>query len=382
MSPPGQRRCSHQHQPQQRRPRLFGGALDEYVQLTGEQIPLVVTSCVSALAQHALHHQGLFRVNASLADINRIKDAFEEGEDPLTNVRNASDINSIAGVLKLYFRKLREPVFPFFMFELITDCAKITNIDEFINKITDLINKLPPSSYILLRYLFSFLHHVSRYSDENMMDAYNLAVCFGPCLLKIPENKDQVYYQNYVNDVVKNLISFPERIFSNKVPGPLYNPIRGGYGINDEVNRYVDDTDDLYMRGTTTPSTTDTIGTMSTLNEQSAFNMNPIKFSLTDPPSTSTAVPTENNNFSYSSSENSMTGTATNTRKSICVVDEAKTSVDLSRRLSLIVGQGNPISDGTVVGIHHQPRTVFQTVSIYIFRLCFTVDVLTLHSNY
>lgn len=32
-----------------------------------------------------------------------------------------------------------------------------------------------------------------------MMDAYNLAICFGPTLMPAPEDKDQVQYQNQVS---------------------------------------------------------------------------------------------------------------------------------------------------------------------------------------
>ena len=33
---------------------------------------------------------------------------------------------------------------------------------------------------------------LSEYADENMMDPYNLAICFGPTLLPIPPDRDQV----------------------------------------------------------------------------------------------------------------------------------------------------------------------------------------------
>lgn len=65
--------------PRLRRPRLFGGSLEEYVELTGERIPLIVTSCIRVLSQFALHHQGIFRISGSQVEINHIKDAFENG---------------------------------------------------------------------------------------------------------------------------------------------------------------------------------------------------------------------------------------------------------------------------------------------------------------
>jgi len=36
-----------------------------------------------------------------------------------------------------------------------------------------------------------------------MMDAYNIAVCFGPTLLPVPDNYDQVTTQANVNEIIK-----------------------------------------------------------------------------------------------------------------------------------------------------------------------------------
>lgn len=55
-----------------------------------------------------------------------------------------------------------------------------------------LIYILPNTRIVIARYLFAFLKHLSQYSDENLMYPYNLAVCFGPALLPIPKDKDQV----------------------------------------------------------------------------------------------------------------------------------------------------------------------------------------------
>jgi SLIT-ROBO Rho GTPase activating protein len=52
-----------------------------------------------------------------------------------------------------------------------------------------------------------------------MMDPYNLAICFGPTLLPIPDDRDQVQYQNFVNELIKNFIVFHEDIFPSSSPG-------------------------------------------------------------------------------------------------------------------------------------------------------------------
>lgn len=65
---------------------------------------------------------------------------------------------------------------------------------------------------------------VSQYSDENMMQPYNLAVCFGPSLLRGMDADDAVAQQPQVNDLVKTMILHHDIIFPSRseLPGPVY----------------------------------------------------------------------------------------------------------------------------------------------------------------
>ena len=56
-------------------------------------------------------------------EINNFREAFERGDDPLADMTDASDINSVAGVLKLYLRELREPVFSIQYFDQLMELA-------------------------------------------------------------------------------------------------------------------------------------------------------------------------------------------------------------------------------------------------------------------
>ena len=46
------------------------------------------------------------------------------GNDPLTDEENNHDINSVAGVLKLYFRGLENPLFPKERFNDLLSCIR------------------------------------------------------------------------------------------------------------------------------------------------------------------------------------------------------------------------------------------------------------------
>ncbi|RZF41497.1 hypothetical protein LSTR_LSTR000211 [Laodelphax striatellus] len=204
-------------------PKLFGGSLEEYLESLNQEIPLIIKSCIRVINLYGLHHQGIFRVSGSQVEINNFREAFERGEDPLADVTDASDINSVAGVLKLYLRELREPLFPIIYFEQFMELAQLESKNEFVIRMKDLVQSLPRCVVIVMRYLFAFLNHLSEYSDENMMDPYNLAICFGPTLVPVPEDKDQVQFQNQVNELIKNIILFNDEIFPlNDFGGTVY----------------------------------------------------------------------------------------------------------------------------------------------------------------
>uniref|UniRef100_A0A8C6L5S5 SLIT-ROBO Rho GTPase-activating protein 1 n=1 Tax=Nothobranchius furzeri TaxID=105023 RepID=A0A8C6L5S5_NOTFU len=181
--------------------------------------------CVST----GLQQQGIFRVPGSQVEVNDIKNAFERGEDPLVDDQTDHDINSVAGVLKLYFRGLENPLFPkerFFEFMSTT----IDSDAERARHLQQIIVKCPRPVIVVMRYLFAFLNHLSQYSDENMMDPYNLAICFGPTLMPIPDDQDPVACQAHVNEIIKTVIIHNEAIFPSQreLEGPVYEKCMAG----------------------------------------------------------------------------------------------------------------------------------------------------------
>uniref|UniRef100_A0A6Q2ZP24 SLIT-ROBO Rho GTPase activating protein 3 n=1 Tax=Esox lucius TaxID=8010 RepID=A0A6Q2ZP24_ESOLU len=189
---------------------------------SGQPIPLVVESCIRYINLYGLQQQGIFRVPGSQVEVNDIKNSFERGEDPLIDDQNEHDINSVAGVLKLYFRGLENPLFPKERFLDLMSTIKLESGAERAHHIQQIIVTLPRTVIIVMRYLFAFLNHLSQYSDENMMDPYNLAICFGPTLMPIPDGQDPVAIQAHVNEVIKTIIIHNEVIFPShrELDGP------------------------------------------------------------------------------------------------------------------------------------------------------------------
>uniref|UniRef100_A0A8C1ZU73 SLIT-ROBO Rho GTPase activating protein 1a n=1 Tax=Cyprinus carpio TaxID=7962 RepID=A0A8C1ZU73_CYPCA len=106
----------------------------------------------------------------------------------------------------------------------------IDNLYERSLYIRKILLTVPRSVLVVMRYLFAFLNHLSQYSDENMMDPYNLAICFGPTLMPTPETQDQVSCQAHVNEVIKTIIIHHETIFpdAKELDGPMYEKCMAG----------------------------------------------------------------------------------------------------------------------------------------------------------
>ncbi|XP_078596166.1 SLIT-ROBO Rho GTPase-activating protein 1-like isoform X10 [Branchiostoma floridae x Branchiostoma japonicum] len=228
MLPPKPRKISKPGRPASScKAKLFGGSILEYIQASGHEIPLVIRSCIRVINLLGLHHQGIFRVPGSQVEVNQLREYFERGEDPLSDPGEVTDLNSVAGCLKLYFRQLLDPLFTRSKFEDLITAARMENLQDCLDALRNIIDSMERPIVVVMRYLFAFLNHLSSYSDENMMDPYNLAICFGPTLMPCPEEYDQVIYQPYVNELTKTIITYHDSLFPPDLDGPMYEKCMG-----------------------------------------------------------------------------------------------------------------------------------------------------------
>ncbi|XP_075252767.1 SLIT-ROBO Rho GTPase-activating protein 1-like [Convolutriloba macropyga] len=228
---------------------LFGGKIETYCATAQIDIPPVVTSCINRIVNTpgGLTHSGIFRLNGSQSEINNLKGLFDKNEDPLEDDNQAWNWNTIAGLLKLYFRELEEPLFPKGRFTEVINTLKLRQDSEsdFLSHLTFFVSSLNVNVMITMRYLFDFLKCLSRYSDQNMMDDYNLAVCWGPTLLPIPEDFDQVLHHNDVIELIQTFINQSYQIFPRNY-GLLLDDMADslGPGSVSEGEPDIDETDD------------------------------------------------------------------------------------------------------------------------------------------
>ncbi|KAF9215977.1 Rho GTPase-activating protein 21 [Podila verticillata] len=161
--------------------QVFGGSLTVEC---GRTIPNVVELCVKTIEARGLSTAGIYRVSGHMSSIQNLKRAFNEGLDVEKLIEKEPDINTIAALLKLYFRELREPLMLFDFYPSFIAAADIEDYNEKLYTIKSLVHSLPEPNFSTLQYLMMHLGHVQDQYQTTKMDSANLAICFAPNLLR------------------------------------------------------------------------------------------------------------------------------------------------------------------------------------------------------
>jgi hypothetical protein len=175
--------------PQMSPPRpVFGITLSRLYERDGLAVPMVVYQCIQAVDLFGLNVEGIYRLSGSLPHVNKLKNLFDtdssSGNLDFRNPENFfHDVNSVAGLLKQFFRDLPDPLLTRENYLAFVEAAK--NEDDTVRRdsLHAIINNLPDPNYATLRALTLHLHRVIDNSSANRMSSQNLAIVFGPTLM-------------------------------------------------------------------------------------------------------------------------------------------------------------------------------------------------------
>ncbi|GCB76320.1 hypothetical protein scyTo_0016547, partial [Scyliorhinus torazame] len=135
-----------------------------------------------------LMSEGLYRVSGFSDLIEDVKLAFDrDGEKADISVNIYEDINIITGALKLYFRDLPIPLITYDAYPKFIEAAQIPEPDERLESVHEALKMLPPAHCETLKYLMAHLKRVTLHEKDNLMNAENLGIVFGPTLMRAPE---------------------------------------------------------------------------------------------------------------------------------------------------------------------------------------------------
>lgn len=244
-------RCGHKRLP--RKMTTFG------VELGGQpadEVPYIVRRCIAEMDARGYCVRGLYRVSGVKSKVERLCQCFENGAT-LVDLSD-SPPHVVANVLKLYLRQLPEPLLTYRLYPHFIALAKEhpggtgvahhhhhhhSEEDEddlgedetrvgadhhddeeeeaVVAALRSLVAQLPPLHARTLAALLRHLARVAAHSHLNQMPAGNLAIVFGPTLLRTSEGSaslSSLVDTVHQTRVIELLIMYVDRIFPDDTP--------------------------------------------------------------------------------------------------------------------------------------------------------------------
>jgi hypothetical protein len=141
-----------------------------------------------------LTETGIYRVCCVTSDLQKLRREFDRQYSRGEEMLNEKNVHVAANLLKLFFRELPEPLFTGTLYKQFLQAIQLTDIDNQRVSLLQTIALLQNDNRKILFYLLDHLIRVSDYSHTNMMHLDNLAVVFGPTLMRPSKLISTTYY--------------------------------------------------------------------------------------------------------------------------------------------------------------------------------------------
>uniref|UniRef100_A0A8C1WJT9 Rho GTPase activating protein 21a n=1 Tax=Cyprinus carpio TaxID=7962 RepID=A0A8C1WJT9_CYPCA len=169
----------------------FGVRLDDCPPAqTNRFVPLIVEVCCKLVEERGLEYTGIYRVPGNNAAISIMQEELNNKGMGDIDIEDDKwkDLNVISSLLKSFFRKLPEPLFTNERYADFIDANRIEDPVERLKVLKRLLHELPDHHYETLKFLSGHLKTVAENSEKNKMEPRNLAIVFGPTLVRTSED--------------------------------------------------------------------------------------------------------------------------------------------------------------------------------------------------
>lgn len=220
---------------------LYGTDLKILAESEGQSVPLALTRMMEEVEKRGLREQGIYRISGAKSAIEALKVAFNS--QPAQNVNlihgETSDVHTIAGAIKQWFRDLPEPVIPFKSYHALINAERLENEEQRLYAIRDIIWDFPRAHFELLKRVSEHLSLVCQEGQYNLMAPHNIGLVFGTSLLNPPPGPASVA-ESFGNigkaaHIVKILVTMHEWLFEPE-PEQEAEPEMGGEVLVESSN--------------------------------------------------------------------------------------------------------------------------------------------------
>ncbi|KAK9501391.1 hypothetical protein O3M35_012126 [Rhynocoris fuscipes] len=158
--------------------------------MNNEYVPLIVELCTRIVEDRGLEIIGIYRVPGNTAAVTSLTEAVNKGlnEALLDQDQRWTDVNVISSLLKLFFRRLPDCLLTNELYPSFIQADRIDDPKLRVFSIRKLVQDLPEHHLHTLRHLIKHLQLVVEHSSINKMEAKNLAIVFGPTLVRAADD--------------------------------------------------------------------------------------------------------------------------------------------------------------------------------------------------
>ncbi|XP_030664731.1 breakpoint cluster region protein-like [Nomascus leucogenys] len=178
--------------PSRKQTGVFGVKIAVVTKRERSKVPYIVCQCVEEIERCGTEEVGIYRVSRVATDIQALKAAFDVNNKDVSVMTSEMDVNAITDTPKLYFRELLEPLFTD---EFYPNFAKGIALSDPVAKescILNLLLSLPEANLLPFLFLLDHLKRVAEKEAVNKMSLCNLAMIFGPTLLRPSEKESKL----------------------------------------------------------------------------------------------------------------------------------------------------------------------------------------------
>ncbi|XP_028737592.1 rho GTPase-activating protein 15 isoform X1 [Peromyscus leucopus] len=197
--------------------QTFGSHLHTVCEREHSTVPWFVKQCIEAVEKRGLDVDGIYRVSGNLATIQKLRFIVNQEEKLDLDDGQWEDIHVVTGALKMFFRELSEPLFPYSLFERFVEAIKKQDSNARIETIKSLVKNLPPPNHDTMKVLFGHLTKIVAKASQNLMSTQSLGIVFGPTLLRAEnESGNMAIHMVYQNQIAEFMLNEYDKIFSSE----------------------------------------------------------------------------------------------------------------------------------------------------------------------
>lgn len=191
---------------------VFGCTLAHLCEKDGTKVPRFVRECIEEIERRDMRADGLYRASGNLSQVQKVR--CHVNQDDYSVLAAEEDIHVLTGALKMFFRHMKEPLFPFKLFNKFLTAISTGSRNTKLSAFKELLGEMPKPNYETLKYLLRHLLKVTEHSSQNRMHVQNLAIVFGPSLLSSAEElRDLAVDMMHQNRIIEFLLLEYDNLF-------------------------------------------------------------------------------------------------------------------------------------------------------------------------